>query len=236
VREVRALVGRYGIRNFTDSTCGVVHRMVLEDIAIPGELAIGNDSHSCAWGALNCVATGMGDRGMVFAIATEEQWFRVPETIRVRLTGQLAPYASSKDIVLQLAGAHGSDFALYRSLEFDGAGLDMLWIEARMGLATHAVELGAKFGLFPFDAVAAAFLAAQRNGPERLAAARPCASIRRIVDEGEEVELDLDSGLIRNPQRGISLAFAPIAPTIARILKSGGILGALRLRHVRTSH
>lgn len=173
VRDVRALAARYGITNFTDSTCGVMHRMVLEDIAVPGDLAVGNDSHSCAWGALNCVATGLGDRDMIFAIATGTQWFRVPETIRVGMTGRLAAYASAKDVILHLAGDHGADFALYRSIEFDGSGLAGLDMEARMGLATHAVELGAKFGLFPFDDVAAAFLAQQRSGAWRAEAARP---------------------------------------------------------------
>jgi len=173
VTELRALVARYGIRHFTDATCGVMHRMVLEDIAIPGELALGNDSHSCGWGALNCAGTGMGEKDLIFALVTGELWFKVPATIQVTLHGRLAPQTAAKDLVLHLAGREGADLALYRALEFAGEGLASLSMEARMGLAAHAVELGAKFGLFPFDDVAAAFLAAAPGGAARLAAARP---------------------------------------------------------------
>jgi 3-isopropylmalate/(R)-2-methylmalate dehydratase large subunit len=176
VAAVRALAARYGIRHFTDATCGVMHRMVLEDIAIPGELAIGNDSHSCGWGALNCVATGMGEKDLIFALVTGSLWFKVPPSIRIELTGTPPAWLSSKDIVLHLAATEGVGFGLYRALEFAGDGVAALSFEARAGLAVHAVELGAKFGLFPFDAVAEAFLAAQPNGARRRAAARPVAA------------------------------------------------------------
>jgi 3-isopropylmalate/(R)-2-methylmalate dehydratase large subunit len=192
VAGLRALVARYGIRHFTDATCGVMHRMVLEDIAIPGELALGNDSHSCAWGALNCAGTGMSEKDLIFALITGELWFKVPATIRIALAGRPAPWLSSKDIVLHLAGNEGAGFGLYRALEFDGPGVAHLSVEARMGLATHAVELGAKFGLFPFDAAAEAFLAARPNGAARLAAARPVAADPDAAYE-RSIAVDLDA-------------------------------------------
>jgi 3-isopropylmalate/(R)-2-methylmalate dehydratase large subunit len=189
---MRELARRYGLRHFVDSTCGVMHRMVLDDIAIPGELAVGNDSHSCAWGALNCAGTGIGEKDMIFALIFGELWFKVPPSIRIDLSGRLAPWASSKDIVLRLAGDHGVGLGLYRSLEFAGPALPALSVEARMGLASHAVELGAKFGLFPFDAAAEAFLADRPSGAARLEAARPVAADPDAAYE-RAIPLDLDA-------------------------------------------
>lgn len=198
VTQLRALVARYSIRHFTDATCGVMHRMVLEDIAIPGELALGNDSHSCAWGALNCAGTGMGETDLIFALVTGELWFKVPASIRVVLSGALSPWLSSKDVVLHLAGREGADFGLYRALEFAGGGVAALSVEARMGLAAHAVELGAKFGLFPFDEAASAFIAGRPGGAARLAAARPVAADADAVYE-----------------RGLSVDLAALTPQVA---------------------
>lgn len=57
---IRQLVDKYKVKYFTDSTCSVIHQAAVEKYALPGELSLGSDSHSCAWGALNCISTGMG--------------------------------------------------------------------------------------------------------------------------------------------------------------------------------
>jgi 3-isopropylmalate/(R)-2-methylmalate dehydratase large subunit len=95
---------------------------------------------------------------MVYALATGSLWFRVPQTVRFELTGELEPGVSWKDVILYLAGAFGADAAQYKSIEFGGpavAGADM---SSRLTVANMAVEMGAKFGLFASDEITDAYL------------------------------------------------------------------------------
>lgn len=158
-QKMRELAKRYGLKHFRDALCGVIHRIALEDFVLPGELALGSDSHSVAWGAVNCVGTGMGEHELAYALVYGTLWFRVPETIKVVLSGRPHAALSGKDIALYLAGHHTSAFALYKAIEFAGPGASALSIDARISLAAHAVELGGKFGVFGYDEKTEAFLA-----------------------------------------------------------------------------
>ena len=198
-KKMRELARQYGLKYFRDATCGVIHRIAMEDFVLPGELGVGADSHSCAWGALNCVGTGMGEHELVFALTYGTIWFKVPETIKVTLTGRLPRWSSSKDIALQLGGAYSTEFALYRSIEFTGPAASDLSIDARITLAAHAVELGGKFGLFDFDRKTEAFLAARREMRHQLAWMQPVAA-------------DPDAGYCRE----ISLNLDEVEPQVAR--------------------
>lgn len=172
-KKMREVAKQYRLKHFRDSTPGVLHRIVMEDYVVPGELALGADSHSCAWGALNCAGTGMGEHELAYATVFGSLWFMVPETIKVNLLGQLPSCISGKDIALYLAGRHGTEFGLYKSLEFTGDGASAMSIEGRITLAAHAVELGAKFGLFDYDDKTAAFLAQRTTLCDQLEAAKP---------------------------------------------------------------
>lgn len=150
-RKMREVAKAYDVRYFDDVLPGVIHRIALEDYVLPGELALGSDSHSCAWGALNCCGSGMGEHELAYGLVFGELWFKVPETIAVNLHGRLRPGVAAKDIALWLAGRFGTTFALYKSIEFRGEGASALSMDARITLSSHAVELGGKFGLFEFD-------------------------------------------------------------------------------------
>ena len=138
---------------------GVCHQLMLENgLALPGELIIGSDSHTCTYGALNAFATGMGSTDLAMALATGRQWFKVPQTIKIELTGKLPPGVFAKDIVLDLAGRVGADGAGYKALEFAGDGLAGLSMEERFTLSNMAVEMGAKAGLMAVDETALTWL------------------------------------------------------------------------------
>jgi 3-isopropylmalate/(R)-2-methylmalate dehydratase large subunit len=159
---------------------------------LPGELALGSDSHSCAWGALNCCGSGMGEHELAYGLVFGELWFKVPETIEVKLHGRLRPGVASKDIALWLAGRFGTTFALYKSIEFRGEGAAALSMDARITLSAHAVELGGKFGLFEFDDKTAAFLASRKRMRHQLDWAKPVSADAdaRYV---QTVEIDLST-------------------------------------------
>jgi 3-isopropylmalate/(R)-2-methylmalate dehydratase large subunit len=189
-RRMREIASQYGIRHFRDTLAGVLHRIALEDYVVPGELALGSDSHSCAWGALNCAGTGMGEHELAYAAVTGELWFHVPETIKLALERGLQPGVTAKDVALWLGGKFGTAFALYKSMEFTGPGAVALSLEARMTLAAHAVELGGKFGLFDYDAKTEAFLSRRPGFAELRESMRPVAADPDAV-YGQEVVIDL---------------------------------------------
>ncbi|MBW1973833.1 MAG: 3-isopropylmalate dehydratase large subunit, partial [Deltaproteobacteria bacterium] len=133
---------------------GVCHQIMVEKgLALPGELIIGSDSHTCTYGALNLFATGMGSTDIAMAIAEGKQWFRVPETIRIILNGELPKGVFSKDLILYLVGKLGADGANYMALEFSGEGLKSIDMEERFTISNMAVEMGAKVGIMEPDEV-----------------------------------------------------------------------------------
>jgi 3-isopropylmalate/(R)-2-methylmalate dehydratase large subunit len=138
---------------------GVCHQLVAERYARPGDVIVGSDSHTVTAGALGAFATGMGSSDVAVAMALGKTWFRVPETLLVRLSGALPARVCSKDLILQLIGQIGADGATYMALEFGGPGVASLSIPDRLVVSNMAVEAGAKVGLFPGDERTHAYLA-----------------------------------------------------------------------------
>ena len=113
----------------------------------PGELVVGADSHTATYGVLNAASTGIGASEMAYALATGELWFRVPETVRFEITGQLARHVYSKDVFLHIAGKWGTDVAQYKAVEWCGEAVSAMSLDARTTIANMSVEIGAKFGV-----------------------------------------------------------------------------------------
>ena len=129
---------------------GICHQVLVEEqIARPGRIVIGTDSHSTAYGAVGALGTGMGSTDIALAMATGQTWMRVPPTVRVRFSGRLRPHVSAKDIALKLNKELGIAGATYSAVEY--LGLEWMPLEGRQTLASMAIELGAKAGLFPPD-------------------------------------------------------------------------------------
>jgi 3-isopropylmalate/(R)-2-methylmalate dehydratase large subunit len=133
----------------------------------------------------------MGEHELAYAVVFGTLWFTVPETIKVYLRGKLPACVTGKDIALYLASQYGTGFGLYKSIEFAGEGASAMSIENRFALATHAVELGAKFGLFEYDDKTAAFLAKRTILLDQLEAAKPV-SADADAYYSQEVTVDLD--------------------------------------------
>lgn len=145
---------------------GVCHQLIPENgHVVPGDLMVGCDSHTCTYGALNVFSTGVGSTDGAAAMAAGKLWFKVPETIKVVVTGELAPGVYSKDLILHLAGMIGADGATYRSLEFQGPAIDALSVEARMTISNMAIEVGAKAGLMCADDKTLAWYAGRSQRP-----------------------------------------------------------------------
>jgi 3-isopropylmalate/(R)-2-methylmalate dehydratase large subunit len=157
--RIRDHVSRLGITAFYDAGEGICHQLLPERGHVrPGMLIVGTDSHTTTYGALGAAGTGIGTSEMVYALATGRLWFRVPETIRFELTGDLAPAVSWKDVILYLAGRFGADAAQYRAMEFTGPAAANADMSSRLTVSNMALEMGAKFGLFAADEVTDAYL------------------------------------------------------------------------------
>ncbi len=160
--RIRAHVSRLGISSFYDAGLGICHQLLPERGHIrPGTLVVGTDSHTTTYGALGAGGAGIGTCDMVYALATGKLWFRVPETIRFELSGELMDSVSWKDVILYLAGRFGADAAQYKSMEFGGPGVAHADMSSRLTVSNMAVEMGAKFGLFAADDITDAYLRAQ---------------------------------------------------------------------------
>jgi 3-isopropylmalate/(R)-2-methylmalate dehydratase large subunit len=147
--RMRRFAARHGIEVW-DVGEGIGHQLMIESgRAAPGRLAVGADSHAVTYGAVNCFATGIGSSELAAILIGGAIWLKVPETIRVTLTGKLLPAVDAKDVALALARELGADGASYCALEFAGPALASLDLDDRLVLANLSVEMGAKNAIFP---------------------------------------------------------------------------------------
>ena len=165
-KRARAFAERFGIRRFLDvGRHGIVHQVVAENgWAIPGQVLACSDSHTCAAGAFNVAARGLGAAEIMQIACTGSTWHQVPETIRYDLEGELAPAVSGKDVFLHIAGVYGD--ATNRALEIGGAGLTGLDMGERRTIATQGAEVGADFTVCEADERCLAFVAERGAGRE----------------------------------------------------------------------
>ncbi len=138
---------------------GIEHCLLPEQgLALPGEIIIGADSHTCTYGALGAFATGIGSTDMAAAMATGQLWFRVPPTIKFIYSGKLPAWVSGKDLILYTIGEIGVDGALYQAMEFSGEAITALSMDSRLAMSNMAIEAGGKCGLIAVDEKTAEYL------------------------------------------------------------------------------
>lgn len=181
----RKFVEKFGIRRFHDvgGDQGIAHQLVSDyGYALPGDVLICGDSHTCSAGVFNCLARGVGTPDVVFATVTGKAWFKVGETVRYELTGRLPHAVTAKDAFLQLAGVYGDHATM--NVEYGGPAMASLNINARKTLTTMSAELSAEFATFEADDVLVDWIR-QRN-PAPFEVVRPDADAKyaavRTVD------------------------------------------------------
>jgi 3-isopropylmalate/(R)-2-methylmalate dehydratase large subunit len=182
--EVRAFVAEQGIKNFFEAGRGICHQVLSEEaLVLPGQLVLGSDSHTTHFGWLGAFGAGVGRTEMAAIWAMGELWLRVPETLRVTVTGELGHGITAKDMCLHLIGKLGADGGLYKSIEFVGPGIAAMSLDSRMVIPNMMAEFGAKNAYLAPDAVVFDYLA------ERKA--------RRLgIDSVEDVRAEIVAGAI----------------------------------------
>ncbi len=143
----------------------ICHNKVIEELALPGDLVAGTDSHTCMAGALGCFAFGVGSTDMANAWFTKDVRVTVPETAKFVLTGTLRPGVCAKDVMLHLLALpfFKSGEGIGKVMEFSGDGVRKMGLDERATLTNMAVEAGGFTGIIEADEVVVDYLVAQRG-------------------------------------------------------------------------
>ena len=146
----------------------ICHNAVIEDIALPGQVVSGTDSHSCMAGALGCFAFGVGSTDMANAWFTQDVRVRVPETVRFVLKGELRPGVSAKDVMLHILSQpfFRTSKGIGKVLEFAGEGVQRLPFDEQATLTNMAVEAGGFTGIIEPSDVVIEYLHEMRGIPK----------------------------------------------------------------------
>ncbi|NTV23894.1 MAG: 3-isopropylmalate dehydratase large subunit, partial [Nanoarchaeota archaeon] len=154
-----------------------------------GAVIIGADSHTNTYGAFGCFSTGLGSSEIGVAWATGKAWFRVPETISIRIDGKLQKGVYAKDVMLYIAGKLGMDGATYKAVEFSGQLIDELPMHERIIFSNISTEIGAKCGLIAADEKTLRFLRQETRASGDFQIIRPVSPVY-------EKELRIDASKI----------------------------------------
>ncbi|MGW9479163.1 aconitate hydratase [Saccharomonospora azurea] len=154
---LRSACRRYGIW-YSKAGNGVSHPVHMQRFGIPGKSMVGSDSHTPASGSLGMLAIGVGGLEAALAIAGEPVYLRMPEIWGVRLTGELPPWTSAKDVILDMLRRHSVKGGLNRIIEYHGPGVATLSAMDRHVIANMGAELGATTTVFPSDFAVLEFL------------------------------------------------------------------------------
>jgi len=168
-RILRTFAAEVGLPHFYDvGRHGICHQILAEDgWVVPGDLAVGTDSHTNMLGAMGAVATGIGPTEMAAVLALGRLWLKVPATISVKVRGRFSPGVTAKDLVLRILGEIRTTGAQYRAVEFSGPTIERLSMPERFTLCNMTTEMGAKTGMVAPDATTREYLAPIAKHPMR---------------------------------------------------------------------
>jgi 3-isopropylmalate/(R)-2-methylmalate dehydratase large subunit len=139
----------------------ISHQHILEYLAAPGMVILGADSHTCQAGCVGAFATGIGSTEIAAVWATGQLWLRVPETIKIMLSGNFNKGVFARDLILHYIGEVGEDGANYKSLEWKFSNDNVkkqFSMDSRACISNASMECGAKISAFPVDEITRKYL------------------------------------------------------------------------------
>lgn len=177
---------------------GISHQCLVEDVAGPGQVIVGADSHTCTAGALGAVALGLGSTDVACAVALGEVWLEVPPSIHVEMVGELAPGVTARDLMFTLIARIGWTGANDACLEFGGSALAEMSQESRFVLANLAAEASAPLALMPTDDVTQEYLS-RHDRPGAFRVVEPDTGAR--YDRRLKMDLEQQEPMVALPGR-----------------------------------
>ncbi|MFZ1023187.1 MAG: 3-isopropylmalate dehydratase large subunit [Thermoplasmata archaeon] len=183
-RILRKFAAETGLPHFYDvGNHGICHQILAENgWVVPGDLAVGTDSHTNMLGAMGAVATGIGPTEMAAVLALGRLWLKVPPTINVRVHGTFGKGVTAKDLVLRVLGEIKTTGATYKAVEFSGPTIQKLSMPERFTLCNMTTEMGAKCGMVAPDSTTYEYLAKIAKHPMHPLSPDADARYERILD------------------------------------------------------
>ena len=158
---VREFAREYGATQYEVGD-GICHQVLVEDgFVSPGDIVVGADSHSTTFGGVGAFGTGIGSTDLGTALATGDLWFRVPETMRFEVNGELPDGVYAKDLILTFIGDVGFDGCTYMTAEYGGTAIEAMPVHERLVFSNMAIEMGGKAGIVEPDERTVRYLEAQ---------------------------------------------------------------------------
>jgi len=167
-KAIREFVKRQNIKHFYDFREGGCHQIVVErGHVLPGQLALGTDVETTAYGAVGALAAGIDTQEMASVWALGKIWIRVPTTVKIMINGRMPRGVFAMDVGLFIAKKLTSAGAAYRSIEFNGTAMTQMSISERMTLTGMARAMGTKAAVCPFDTTTRRFFVGRTKMPYR---------------------------------------------------------------------
>ena len=155
----RNFARKHGVTKFYDIDAGIAHLVLMEAGHVaPGDLIVGTDSHCTIYGSLGALGTGIGYTEVTSVWLTGKLWMKVPETVKIVLSGSFPAGVYAKDLMLHLIGKLGADGCNYKSVEFYGDPVPTVSVSERMTMTNLAMEMGVKCTFVPPDEKTAEYL------------------------------------------------------------------------------
>jgi len=223
---------------------GICHQVHMETYSIPGQTLLGTDSHTPLCGAAGMLAIGAGGLDVAVALGGGPYSFTMPAVVRVWLTGQLRPWVTAKDVILELLRRLSVRGGSGKIFEYGGPGLASLLAAQRMTIANMGAELTLTTSVFPSDDVTRSFLTRLNRGGDW----RPVTP-DEDAEYDDQIELDLGSmgpliALPGSPDRVVPIeevAGTPVDQVMVGSCTNGSwhdmssVTGVLRGRRVHSS-
>lgn len=164
-RFLESIAKRYGIY-FSKPGNGICHQLFLERFAKPGNTLIGSDSHTPTAGGIGTFAMGAGGLDVACAMAGAPFRIKYPKIVGIELTGELSPWVSAKDVILEVLRIVDVKGNVGKVFEYFGPGVKTLSVPDRATITNMGTETGCTTSIFPSDEITLAFLQAQDRGED----------------------------------------------------------------------
>lgn len=180
----RKAVKEYGIKYFYDvGRQGIAHQIMCDEAhVLPGTVVVGSDAHATTWGALGAFATGIGITDAAVVFATGELWLRVPESIKLNITGELPNMVMSKDLILHIMGKLKLEgHCNYKAMEFTGPTIENMSVASRMTICNMVTDMGAKNGIMNPDKKVISYMKERTKEPFEVITSDPNAEYEETI-------------------------------------------------------
>ena len=162
-KYIQTVTSKHGIR-FSRPGNGVCHQVHIERFGVPGQTLLGSDSHTPTCGGIGMLAIGAGGLDVAVAMGGGPYYISMPKMVRITLKNKLGPWATAKDIILEVLRIMTVKGGVGKIVEYAGDGLASLTVPERATITNMGAELGATTSIFPSDEVTKQFLIAQGRG------------------------------------------------------------------------